>query len=486
MFAIDEAAAAAGGEILNPRNSGLDRKRALGSICFDTRQMEVGELFVALPGELRDGHEFLPQALDKRAGALLVQKQGWDGAPTPLKKRALQETWVIAVADTLKAMGTLANAWRRQFSVPVFAVTGSNGKTTTKDMLGYVLNRVAKDGKNFLYSQGSYNNNIGVPRTLSCLGPEHEGVVLEVGTNHFGELDLLAAIAEPEGALITNIGDSHLEFLRDRRGVLKAKWEIIDGLKGKNRTWFVNRDDPILKRVESEPHKSLRKVSFSRRDSKADFYVGIVDKLGPEDNFGYRVRFSGTRMNEEVETELRLPGLHNVQNALAAFAICVDFFGKAPSAVAEALCGFQPLSKYRSEILTIDKRAYLFNDCYNANPSSVEAALRMVADASEGKFMVAIGELLEVGGRPEEVHYRLGEMIGKSGARIVGASGPHAEDTVKGATSAGVKPADAMAATSPEQLAKFFSDRWKIYGFLLVKGSRGSQMERLVEALKKK
>lgn len=486
MFAIEAAATAVDGEILNPKNSGLNRNRPLGTLSFDTRQLEAGEIFVAIVGELRDGHDFIAQALEKKASAILVTKSGWEKAAAALKKRALQEAWVVAVPDTIKAMGDLARAWRREFQIPVFAVTGSNGKTTTKDMLGFVLNRVAREGKSFLYSQGSFNNNIGLPRTLSFLDETHEGVVLELGTNHFGELAELARIAEPEGAIITNIGDSHLEFLRDRRGVFKAKWELVEGLTGRNRMWFVNRDDPILKRAETEAGRGLKRISISRRDSKADYYVAIVDKLGIQDNFGYRVRFSGLKLNEEVETELRLPGLHNVQNALAAFAISVEFFGKSPSAVAEALRGFQPLSKYRSEIITLDEGGYVFNDCYNANPSSVEAALRMVADASEGKFMVAIGELLEVGGRAEEIHFHLGEMIGKSGAKAIGASGPHAEDTIKGAISAGMKTSDVMAATSPERLMKFFDERWQSYGFLLVKGSRGSQMERLVEALQKK
>jgi UDP-N-acetylmuramoyl-tripeptide--D-alanyl-D-alanine ligase len=484
MFAIDDAVVAAGGDLINPRNSSLDRKKNLGTISFDTRQLVAGEVFVALSGEKRNGHEFISQALEKKAGAIIVDKAEWAKIPAQQQKKAVQETWVIASDNTLASIGFLSNAWRNQFDIPVFAVTGSNGKTTTKDILGYTLNQVAKKGMSFLYSQGSFNNNIGLPRTLSFLDKTHEGAVLELGTNHFGELEALAKIAQPNGAIITNIGDSHLEFLCDRRGVLKAKWELIDGLAGKERVWFVNRDDPILKRVESESHRGLHKVTYSRRDPKADYYAGIVDKLGPEDNFGYRVRFSGAKMSDEMETEIRLPGLHNVQNALAAFAIAVDFFNKSPSAVAEALRGFQPVSKYRSEIIGIKNGAYLFNDCYNANPSSVDAALRMVAEASEGRFMVAIGELLEVAGRPEEVHFRLGEAIAKSGAKAIGASGPHAEATIQGAISAGLSASNLISALKPEDLSKFFESRLSSTQYLLVKGSRGSQMERLVELLK--
>lgn len=485
MFSPAQAASLIGGKILNPQGSSPDKIKTIGTIQFDSRQLATGECFAALAGEVRDGHEFIAGALEKGAKSLLVEEKKWSSLVAgPLRKRAFAEAWVIGCDDPAKAIRTLANAWRREFSVPVFAVTGSNGKTTTKDMLGYVLNQVAKDGKSFLFSQGSFNNNIGVPRTLSFLNEDHEGVVLEVGTNHFGELAELAKIAEPNAAMITNIGDSHLEFLRDRRGVLQAKWELVEGLVGKNKVWFVNLDDPILKRTASTEHRGLRKVTFSRRDSKADFYAAIVDKLGMEDNFGYRVRFSGARLSEEVETELRLPGLHNVHNALAAFSVAVDFFGKAPGAVAEALRGFQPLSKYRSEIIRLPGGQALFNDCYNANPSSVDAALKMVGEVAENGFLVAMGELLEVGGRPDEVHFRLGELAARSGAIAVGASGPHAEDIARGAISAGLKANQVLAKDSPEKLVNFFRERLQQCPYLLVKGSRGAKMELLVEQLK--
>lgn len=485
MFQVEEALAIVGGKLLNPKGSGPRQVKNLGALQFDSRKLEPGETFVALAGEQRDGHEFIESALERGAKAVIVVEKIWEEKTSAaIRKRAYQECWVIAVSDCLAAIGILANAWRRKFSIPVFAVTGSNGKTTTKDMLGHVLNQVAKKENGFLYSLGSFNNNIGVPRTLSLLNEAHEGVVLEVGTNHFGELAALAKIAEPTGAIITNIGDSHLEHLRDRRGVLTAKWELVEGLTGKNKTWFVNIDDPILKRVSADQHRGLRKVTFSRRESQADFYVGVVDKLGEEGNYGYRLRFSGSRVAEEVETDLRVPGLHNVHNALAAFAVSVDFFGKSPLAVAEALRSYQSVSKYRSEILQTASGWTIFNDCYNANPSSVEAAVKMISDASEGKFAVAIGELLEVGGRPDEVHFRLGETIAKAGAGVIGASGPHAEDVMRGAKSAGLDGKDLLAVESPEKLESFFHERRSRYRFLLVKGSRGAHMEKLVEKLK--
>lgn len=453
----------------------------LGPIQFDSRVLKKGETFVALKGA-RDGHEFLAAAKKAGAKAFIVEKEGWDSLEDDVRKEVSKTGPCLVVQDTLEAIARLAAKWRSQFAIPVLSVGGSNGKTTTKDMVATILREVIEPKGSILSPEGSFNNEIGIPCIVSRLSKVHKAAVLEIGGNDFGEIRAMTKVAAPTGALITNIGDDHLEFFRDRRGVFQANWEMIEELPEPEGVWFVNRDDPILRRAHENLDRKLNSVTYSIRDSKADYYAGILDKLGEEGNFGYRVRFSGEKCVETVEALLKFPGIHNVQNALAAFSVAVEFYGCDPVATAEALERVE-FSKYRSEIIRLTEGALIFNDCYNANPSSFDAALKMVHDATNGEFWVAVGDFLEVGGNDEEVHRLIGDSAARSGAKGIGASGNFAKYVVEGAVEAGMSEANCKAVKSPDKLKTFFIPLLRGGGNLLVKGSRGAQMEKLVSEI---
>ncbi len=469
--------------IVNKRGT-FDDSIRMGSLQFDSRRLKKGEIFVVIDGEgSKDRYEHIEDAIQKGSPITLISEKIWSHISPSFQENLLKRTVILSCKNSKKSMGLLASAWRERFSIPVFGVTGSNGKTTTKDMLGYILSTLISGKDSVLVSESSFNNDIGLPLTLSKLKNKHKVVLLEMGTNHFGELAYLSEIAKPNGALITNIGDSHLEFLSDRRGVWEAKKELIEGLRGEKKSWFVNYDDPILRRASEQEFLNVEKIAFSRRDSDVDYYVRVMDKLGRNNNFGYRVRFSGKRMNNYVESKICFPGLHNIQNAAATFAIAVDYFQLDPEAVVRAMEGM-PLPPNRAKVISLRSGAFIFSDCYNANPSSMEAALQMVADSSDGNFYVALGELLEMGVDRERRHQILGQEIARSGAKGLGVCGTYSQAVAKGAMEEGMEEKNIFLGKEPQLLLDFFNERLKTgSGFLLVKGSRGARMERLVDIL---
>ncbi len=485
MFKIEEIVDCKLVELKDSANVKKYRAEVLGPLQFDTREMRAGETFVALKG-VRDGHSFLPQAVKAGAKGFLVSKVGFDSLSSGTRDEILDCGPVLVVEDTLDAIAKLAAAWRREFKIPVFAVGGSNGKTSTKDMIAAILLHVIKPEGSVLFPQDSFNNEIGIPCIVSRLNSKHKAAIFEIGGNDFGEIGAMSEVAKPDAVLITNVGDDHLEFFRDRRGAFKANWEMVESLEEEAGTWFVNLEDPILRRAHEQTQGqndvNFEAITYSIRDSRADYYAGIMERLGVEGNFGYKVRFSGDRCEYAVETKLRFPGTHNVQNALAAFAVAVEFYKCDPESSAQALEKVE-LSKYRSEVIRLDDGGIIFNDCYNANPSSFDAALKMAHDAINGKFCVAVGDFLEVGDKGDEVHRAIGESAVRAGAMGVGAAGEFAQYVIEGAVEAGLSESQCKAAESPEKLKDFFLERLQNGEHLLVKGSRGAHMEKLVSEI---
>lgn len=477
MFDLKKSTALGKAKLLNKEQK---ESIELGPFQFDTRRLKPGETFVAIVGEGNDGHNYLEEAV-KKAPVLLVTEQKWKKIPLPQRNTFLKKAVILGCPDAKKSMHWLASAWRGSFpSLPLFAITGSNGKTTTKDILGHILCKLVGK-KKALVSKESFNNDIGLPVTLSHLNHEHECAVLEMGTNHYEELKNLAEIAKPSGAIITNIGDSHLEQFENKAGVLRAKWELVEGLVGKEKIWFVNEDDPLLKQASQTAPIDLEKIFFSSQNPEADYCVKVLDKIH-KSPFGYQVQFSGQRMTRPVKATLPLPGTHNAHNALAAFTIAVHYFKKEPKAVAAALQDVT-LSPNRSQIIPLN-RSFIFNDSYNANPSSMRAALQTAAHLASGPLYIALGEFLEMGSQAEEKHYLMGKEIACAGACALGVCGKYAKSVAKGALEHGIEEKNILLEESPEKLFSFFVKKLQKAGaVLLVKGSRGAKMERLVDIL---
>ena len=449
------------------------------SFSFDTRKLQEGEIFVCLKGEKNNGSDFLEHAAQKNPSAILINSNEWNIVKRKLADAMFSNIVIFIVNDTLKSMGKIAHLWRKKFSIPVLSVTGSNGKTTTKDILSSVLNEVSTKG-DFLSSENSFNNEIGLPVTLSKLNASHKGVVLELGMNDFGELSYLSKIAEHNAALITNIGMAHLAKLKDLRSVLKAKMEILDILDQEG-FWFVNLDDPFLREALEKKDYNFKIVTYSMKDPNADYFAEVKKSLDIKNNFGSRIIFKGKKLHKKLEASLNIPGVHNVQNALAAFGVAVEFFHRLPQEVADRMDSIH-LSSLRSEIIPFGK-GYIFNDSYNANLNSIKAAIEMLDQASHGNFFVALGEILELGKRSKEIHFELGAFVAKKKAVALGVFGTHGEDIIQGAIKAGMAHKYIYPARSPEDLAPIFLDKVREGGFLLVKGSRGTRMERLVHRL---
>lgn len=419
----------------------------------DTRNLKPGQLFVALQGA-RDGHEFIPAALERGAAAVLCSRCDGDYP-------------AIVVDDPRRALGQIARQERKRIGMQVIGVTGSVGKSTTKEMIACVLEgsfRVEKTPAN-------HNNDIGMPMAILAMPEDTQVAVLEMGMNHFGEIAYLTSIACPDLAVIVNIGTMHIENLGSREGILRAKMEILEGM-GEGSTIFLNGDDVLL-----WSQQDLQRVKPQ--------YFGIEN----EDVFcrGSQITMSAGTLRLQVScngssfpVELALEGRHYASDALAAVAVGMTL-GVEQAKVQQRLSQFQNMAG-RQEIFTY--RDYtIIKDCYNAGPESMQAALNVLGNRP-GRHVAVLGDMLELGVCSAAEHYRIGRIAAQN-VQLLLAYGPNASRVVNGAVTGGV----------PESCARLFDDREKMAQFLkcnvkpgdtiLFKGSRGMQMELVLEAFMK-
>lgn len=420
------------------------------SVSTDTRTLEPGQLFVALQGDNFDGHDYLLQAKQKRAAAAIISKDIDCEIP------------VLKVEDTTAALGKLAAYHRSQFSIPVIGITGSCGKTTTKTMVANILNQRAST----LVNQSSFNNNIGVPLTLLRLQPEHQYAVVEMGTNHPGEIRYLTEIARPTVAMINNIAPAHLEGFGTVKGVATAKSEIFEGLSGEG-VAIINADDSFADFIskQSEPHRQLR---FGVQ-KKADIFARnvLLDTDG-------HPSFTLCTPKGEVEIQLPLVGEHNVMNALgaAACAFAINFDLK------EIQAGLNTVPQVTMRLVQHKglKQSLVIDDTYNANPLSFDAALRVLVH-HKGKTILVIGDMGELGDSVEQYHRELGSKAYNLGVDYLLSVGNYSQLAAQafgenGACYPNHKTliVDLMKHLGPEVT-------------VLVKGSRKAQMENVVHAI---
>ena len=480
-ISVKEILEATAGRLLRGEPSQLTR-----SFSTDTRTLRPGDLFIPLKGKRFDGHDFLPEAFAKGAiGTLLSDPEKIPSSPFAL---------LIQVEDTLTALGEIARLWRRKFPIPVVAVTGSNGKTTTKEMIRSIL---AQD-RRVLASRGSLNNLVGLPLTLLALSPFHEAAVLELGMNALGEIRRLSEIAQPDVGVITNIGEAHLEFLGSLEGVAQAKGELLPFLEGDRplrghpgvlksepggrmeKVAILNLDDPYCNGLLPQVRGRLLTFGLNK---KADLWAG-----GVQLRKGGGTAFVLYRGEEAVPVELPAMGYHNVYNALAAAAVG-SVFDLPLQRIAEGLKRTS-LAPMRFERRRLASGAVLINDAYNANPTSMQASIETFFQVKEGRrAILVLGDMLELGEASTEAHLRLGRFVARFNPDLLITVGQESERIGEGAVASGL-PAGKVRHVKDRAEAKALlvgamgpSPLLSEETWVLVKASRAMHLEEVIEGL---
>lgn len=438
-FTLQEAAAALG----LPQ---MQAQATLADVCTDTRKIQPGSLFVCLRGERFDGHSFASQAAQLGAAALLVDH--------PVDADVPQ----LVVTDTGKALLQLAGWYRRRFQLPVVGLTGSVGKTTTKEFIALVLGVKY----NTLKTQGNLNNEIGVPQMLFRLEDSHTAAVIEMGMNHFGEISRLTRAVAPTVGLITNIGVSHIENLGSRAGILQAKLEILEGM-APDAPLIVNIDNDMLRTVKLGDRPLL---TFAIDDQSADFTATDIAEQGSTTTF--TVHHSTFTQPVTIPTV----GIHNVYNALAAMAVGY-VTGVDPAAAASALANYVPAGM-RQNLVQVGG-VQVIEDCYNASPDSMRAALQTLGKLPVHRRYAVLGAMLELGDYAKEAHTQVGKMAAENGIDGVLAYGADAAYIVDAAKQAGLE--NARWFDTKEALAQSLAQQVQPGDGVLFKGSRGMHLE---------
>lgn len=456
LFTVDELKSITGGTLLQPgRSSGIS------GVAIDSRNVRPGDLFVALPGERHDGHEFVRAAAEAGAAGAMVT-------------RAVPEAeglFVLQVDDARKAIASLAERHRMRFAIPVVGVTGSVGKTTTKEMVAAILGQ----RWNTLKSEGNFNNELGLPLTLFRLNGEYEAAVLEMGMRGSGQIAALAQIAHPTAAVITNVGETHIEILGTVEAIAAAKAELAEALP-ESGVLALNADDPYVSAMAERTRAKVLLYGRNVGPRRADIWAYDVESLGLE---GVRFRLGGA-----VSGLIRvpLPGEHNVGNALGAVAVAWGL-GLTLDEFARGLLAYQA-APHRLILLYGRHGQHVIDDTYNANPASMRATLRLLGETPcAGKRVAVLGDMLELGSRANEAHREVGAAVQQVGVDILIAFGSLSGYVAEGARSAGFDPSRIFALQHKEQVFEKVHDLTGPGDVVLVKGSRGTRMEEVVDVL---
>ncbi len=440
---LEQAAAWCGGKI-EEKYAGVTFQGA-GN---DTRTLQPGQLFLALQGA-RDGHDFIPAALEKGAAAVLCTHCDGDFP-------------AIVVRDTRIALGQIAQGLRRSLPMKVVGVTGSVGKSTTKEMIFTALSTTYRTGK----TPVNHNNDIGMPMAILALPEDTEVAVLEMGMNHFREMAYLSSIARPDVAVIVNIGTMHIEHLGSQAGILQAKMEILEGMEP-NGALILNGDDKYLKEARGNWPNT---ITFSMDDPQAQ--VKGSEQLVTPGCTQFRVAYG----QESYNIELPVEGAHFVPDALAAVAVA-QLLQVPAQKIQQSLSEFQNMAG-RQEILR--KLGYtIVSDCYNAGPESMAAALEVLGN-QQGRKIAVLGDMLELGACTQAEHYRVGRIAAEK-ADFLLAFGPNCQRTVSGAITGGMIGGKARGFADRKELVLALKRIAQPGDVILFKGSRGMHMELAME-----
>lgn len=434
--------------LFNVRNDHLPDDFLVKNMNRDSRSIQPGEVYVAIKGERFDGHDFVSQAIEKGASAVLID-------------RDMDCEKAILVSDVVRAMGELAHFYRSKFGQPIIAITGSSGKTTTKELLTHVLSQFGK----VVATQGNLNNHIGVPVTVFRFDSDSDFFIVEMGMSALEEIRYLAKMVQPNIGVVTSVGRAHLENLGNIENIAKAKSELFAELSSKDKA-FVFVDDPWISKMPTK----AKKITYSF--TKGDYVASDITWDGQA------TQFKISAENKIFPVSLSLSGTHHVQNALSVFAIA-DRLGLSKDLVVKALASFS-IDMNRGQVL--DKGPLkIIDDSYNANPDSMKVALESLVQAHQKSYKIAVlGDMLELGGQAEECHLEIGEFCRSLGVDALLSCGEYGPTYIKGfglATGQFFENHKDLAM----HLRSMGSKEKSIV--ILLKGSRGSQMEKVLEYL---
>ncbi|MBU1044872.1 MAG: UDP-N-acetylmuramoyl-tripeptide--D-alanyl-D-alanine ligase [Candidatus Omnitrophica bacterium] len=461
MFTIQEIIDICKGILINQN---ADNSVIVQGVSIDSRTIKTNDLFIAVRGDNFDGHDYLVCAIEKGAAAVIVESLWAEKNEDILSKL---NSPIIAVENTIAALAYLAKQHRKKFSLPVIAVTGSNGKTTTKEMIACVLEAKYK----VLKSKASFNNHIGVPLTLLELDSSHQVAVIEIGMNHKGEIRGLAAIACPDIAVITNAANAHLEFFNSISDIIEAKCELLESLSTKSFA-IINADCKPLYARAHDFCIDLR--GFGIKSVCAYQGSNIVTH---SDGIAFTV-------NGKYTFRLNVLGEHNVYNALAAIAIAQNFEIDY-NQIREQLAKFKPVS-LRMQIIKFPG-ADIIADCYNANPDSTMAAINTLrAIQSKAKKIFVFGDMLELGKFSNQAHQQIGKLVAESSISKLITVGEKSQLAAVGATEQGMNKQDVYQCQNVEQAAAVLKKIISQDDVILLKGSRGMHLEKIIDFLNNK
>ena len=445
--------------------AGLNPLARVAGVSIDSRTIRAGELFIAIHGPSHDGHDHVASALEHGAIAAVVAEAQLSRYEGPVGSRC------IAVGDTFEALQQLARAVRQSWGGKIAGVTGSVGKTTTKEILAALLGAKLR----VLKSEGNLNNEYGLPLTLFRLEETHQAAVLEMGMSRRGELTRLAAIARPDVGVVTRVSPAHLEFFASVDEIALAKRELIEGLNGRESTAVLNADDP---RVAAFGTFAPGRVLTYGIEKQAFFMAQDI-----EDRGALGSAFDYVSPEGRVRLELNVPGRHAIANALAALAAASVWDIGAAEAQSVFLSLRAPAM--RGELLRFSNGAALINDSYNSSPAALQAMTELLAATPNfRRRILAAGEMRELGIASAELHREAGQFAAKTGKIdwVIGVAG-NATQLVEGAVAGGLPSARARFFATPQEAAEFLAGFIVSGDLLLVKGSRGVKMEQIVETL---
>ncbi|MFC1838247.1 UDP-N-acetylmuramoyl-tripeptide--D-alanyl-D-alanine ligase [Thermodesulfobacteriota bacterium] len=453
-------------ELINPMKgkliSGDFRTSPLG-FSTDTRDIRPGEIFLALRGEKFDGHCFVSKAIEKGASCIILE----DEACFPADSKSA----LIKVGDSLEALGDIAAYWRSGYEVSVVSITGSMGKTTTKEMTSCIL----EAGTATLKNNGNFNNLIGLPLTLLRLDSSHKRVVLEMGMNREGEIGRLTQISDPDIGLITNIGPVHLEGVKDMAGVARAKTEMIEEIRPESKVILFG-DDKLLMEKASRFNRNFFTFGFKPGN---DLTATDIKDMG-DSGISYVLKYE----DKAMPVRLQVPGYHNLNNSLAAasVAVCLN------ESIENIKTGLERFKGIKGRLVpeVLPGNIILLDDTYNSNPSSLKAALGVAKRiaGTEKRMIVGLGEMLELGDETEKFHIEAGGMVAEAEAFSFFAIGAHADLMLKGAVENDFPSDNAIEVGSSQEMVEKISSIMDDGDLILLKGSRLIGLERVAEGLR--
>jgi UDP-N-acetylmuramoyl-tripeptide--D-alanyl-D-alanine ligase len=433
-------------------------EQVFSGITTDSRKVTKGNLFIPLVGERFDGHDYIEHCLNSGAAVCLTQN--------PISQH--DNASAILVEDTAKALRDLAAWHRSKHNIPVVGITGSVGKTSTKDMIACVLSKQYE----VLKTQGNFNNEIGLPLTLLQLDKKHEMAVIEMGMSGFGEISRLTAIAQPQIAVITNIGVSHIEKLGSQQGILKAKLEILEGLKSDGLI-VLNGDDPLLRSIDGS---LMHRTVYYGMENALDYVANSYESLG-ESGSQFSIKLDG----QTYKVSIPVPGIHNVYNALAAIAIGVEM--KIPmDTIIEGIGSYSP-GNMRQNIISF-KGIKIINDAYNASPQSMQAAINVLEElSSRTRGIAVLGDMLEMGDMASELHYSVGSFIKDKKIDYLITIGNDSKSIMKAVADSSNQKIILQHFDNNKDALKYIFSIIRQGDYILIKGSRGMKMEEVADGI---